>query len=120
MVAVNAADDENAAAVTLFRPHPQSLPAYIGRGAGVSDVERLVLLFRLRLAGGGRLTKQIRQNHQGGVRHHLPAATSAVVGCGGEKRQKIRLIVNGGLSQRPWTGWRNQSKAGGGGTVGVI
>ena len=39
VVAVNVADDENAAAVALFRPHPQSLLAFIGRGAGVSGVE---------------------------------------------------------------------------------
>ena len=39
VVAVNAADDENAAAAVLFCPHPQSLPAFVGHGAGVSGVE---------------------------------------------------------------------------------
>jgi len=37
--AVNAAEDENKAAVVLFRPRPQSLPAFVGRGVGVSGVE---------------------------------------------------------------------------------
>ena len=38
VAAVNAADenvDENVAAVTMLRPHPQSLPAFVGRGFGV-------------------------------------------------------------------------------------
>jgi hypothetical protein len=39
VVAVNAVDDENAAAAVLFRPRPQSLPAFVGHGAGVSGVE---------------------------------------------------------------------------------
>jgi len=34
VVAVNAAEDENAAAVALFCPRPQSLPAFVGRGVG--------------------------------------------------------------------------------------
>ncbi len=38
VVAVNAVDDENAATVALFRPRPQSLPAFVGRGVGVSGV----------------------------------------------------------------------------------
>ena len=36
---VNAAEDENPAAVALFRPRPQSLPAFVGRGVGVFGVE---------------------------------------------------------------------------------
>jgi len=39
VVAVNAAEDENTAAVALFRPHPRSLPAFMGCGVGVSGVE---------------------------------------------------------------------------------
>jgi hypothetical protein len=38
VVAVNAADDENAEAVAIVHPRPQSLPAFIGRGVGVSGV----------------------------------------------------------------------------------
>ena len=38
VVAVNAANDENAVAVAIVRPRPQSLPAFIGRGVGVSGV----------------------------------------------------------------------------------
>jgi len=36
---VNAAEDENPAAVALFRPRPQSLPAFVGHGVGVFGVE---------------------------------------------------------------------------------
>ena len=38
VVAVNAADDENVAAVAMVRPRPQSLPAFVGHGVGVSSV----------------------------------------------------------------------------------
>ena len=38
VVAVNAADEENAAVVAIVRPRPQSLPAFIGRGDGESGV----------------------------------------------------------------------------------
>ena len=89
----------------LLHIHPHLL--YMG-------FERLVL-FCLRPAGGGRLAKKIRQHHRGGVRHHCPA-TSAAEGDRGENRRKIQLIANGGLSRRPWTGWRNRLKVGGGGS----
>ena len=47
VVAVNAADDENAAAVAMVRPRPQSLPAFVGRGvAGVSSVESPAFVVR--------------------------------------------------------------------------
>ena len=44
MVAVNAADDDNVAAVAIVRPHPQSLPAFIGLGVRVSSVESLAFI----------------------------------------------------------------------------
>ncbi len=63
----------------------------------------------------------VRQHHRGGVRLHCRPATTVAEGGEGGGRPKILLIANGGRSQRPWTGWWNQSKAGGGGgTVGVI
>ena len=78
VVAVNAADDENAAAAVLFRPRPQSLPAFVGHGAGVSGVESpgafvvpgvgaASSAVSSSASRGGRLAKQIRQYHQGGV-----------------------------------------------------
>ncbi len=84
VVAVNAADDENAAVVAIVRPCPQSLPALIGRGGGESGVASpgAFVLPGVGAAssdvsssarGGGRLAKQIHQNHQGGVPHHCPA-----------------------------------------------
>jgi len=39
VVSVNAADDENEAMVAIVHPRPQSLPAFVGRGVGVSGVE---------------------------------------------------------------------------------
>jgi len=39
VVAVNAPDDENVTAVTMVCPRPQSLPAFVGPGIGVSTVE---------------------------------------------------------------------------------
>jgi len=39
VVVVNAVEGENTAAVTLFRPRPQSLPAFVGRGVRESGVE---------------------------------------------------------------------------------
>jgi hypothetical protein len=129
VVAVNAAgDDENEAAVAMVcPPRPQSLPAFVGRGVGASGVESpgAFVVHGVGAASsavsssasrGGRLAKLVRQHHRGGVRHHFcQAATSVAEGGGGEKRPKILLIANGGLSQRPCTGWRNQSKPGGGG-----
>ena len=38
VVAVNAVDDENVAAVAMVRPRPQSLPAFVGHRVGVSSV----------------------------------------------------------------------------------
>jgi hypothetical protein len=78
VVAVIAADDENAAAVALFCPRSQSLPAFVGRGVGVSGVESPVAFVipgvgaassavSSSASRGGRLAKQIRQYHQGGV-----------------------------------------------------
>jgi hypothetical protein len=46
VVAINAADDENAAAVAMVRPRPQSLPAFVGRGVGVSSVESPTFVVR--------------------------------------------------------------------------
>jgi hypothetical protein len=39
VVAVNAADDDNVAAVAMVGPHPQSLPAFVDLGVRVSSVE---------------------------------------------------------------------------------
>ena len=39
VVAINAAEDENTAAVALFCPRPQSLSAFMGRRVGESGVE---------------------------------------------------------------------------------
>ena len=94
VAAVNAAD-ENAAAVTPVRPRPQSLPAFVGGRVGMPAPpwrSPTSLSSNISCRGGGR----------------------------GEKRRKILLIANGGLSQRPWTGWRNQLKAGGGGSLSNI
>ena len=44
MVAVNAADDDNVAAVAIVRPHPQSLPAFIGLGVRVPRVGSLAFI----------------------------------------------------------------------------
>ena len=105
VAAVNAAD-ENVAAVTTVRTRPQSLPAFVGGGVGASSVESPAFVVHgvgassavsSTASQGGRLAKQIHQHHRGGVRHHCPA-TSAAEGGMGEKRQKILLIANGGLS----------------------
>jgi hypothetical protein len=101
VAAVNAADenvDENVAAVTMLRPHPQSLPAFVGRGFGVPIAHSPAFVVHgvgvssavssSASRGGGRLAKQIRHHHQGGVRHHCPA-TSAAEGTGGRKDKKF-------------------------------
>ena len=138
MVSVNAADDENEAVVAIVHPRPQSLPAFVGRGAGVSGVE-LPGAFVVPGVGaasravsslsscavsslasrGGRLTKQIRQKQQGqgGVRHHCPV-TSVVEAGGGEKRPKILLIANGGLSQKAMDRMAESIESGGQGDSG--
>lgn len=129
VAAVNAAeaedDDENEAVVV--RPRPQSLPAFVGVGVGASGVESpgsIIVQASVRATSSagrrGGIAQQVRRHHRGGVRHHCHPATSAAEGGGVGGRPKILLIANGGQSQRPWTGWRNPSKAGGDGTVGVV
>jgi hypothetical protein len=93
VVAVNAADDENAAAVAMVRPRPQSLPAFVGRGVGVSSVESPAFVVR----GVGESTSAVSSsvNWGRGVTRNTntprrsPTSFSSGGGRGGRKDQKF-------------------------------
>ena len=116
MVAVYAADDDNVAAVAMVGPHPQSLPAFVGLGVGVSSVEPPAFVVprveaSSAVSSSASLGGATCKTNMPGPPRRSPTPLSSNIssggGRGGEKRLNILLIVNGGLSQRPWTGWRN-------------
>jgi hypothetical protein len=132
VVAVNVVDDENAAAVALFRPHPQSLLAFVGRGAGVSGVESpgafIVPGFGaassaavLSSASRGGATR--KTNTPKPPRRSPTSFSSGNISSGGVRRgEKTKNLTNRerGSISKAMGRMAESIESGGGGTVGVI
>jgi len=88
VVAVNAADDENVAAVAMVRPRPQSLPAFVGHGVGVSSVGEKLPAFVVRGVGASTRSVSSAASRGGATRNtNTPRRSPTSFISGGGKRK---------------------------------
>ena len=88
VVAVNAVDDENVAAVAMVRPRPQSLPSFVGHGVGVSSVGEKSPAFVVRGVGASTSAVLSSASRGGATRNTTPRRSPTSFISGGRRGEE--------------------------------
>jgi len=123
VVAVNAANDENVAAVAMVRPRPQSLPAFVGHGVGVSSVGEKSPAFVVRGVRASTSSAVLSSASRGGATRNTTPRRSptSFISRGGRGEEKTKNSTNRerGSISKAMDRMAESIESGGGGTVGV-